>query len=753
MNLRSRITLVILLLALVPLAALTWLSVRNLRTELGKAIRADMAQMADFVWQNLDAHDLLVQEAEIGQEIVWLLQAREQEKTFSLREDEATVKRWKEIVAQVRTSPIWQGKPPESLGRYEDTFLKFTQGKLANIGELDKTGQALEDDVRRSSKTYATVKYQEAIRTRLMGPRRPDGTRDLDQGVRIGRTGHVFLLRPNGDLVGHPTLEGRNIGNTPHIRRIAEQKTGDIQYDESGETRLAFFRHHAGWDWIVVMDVVRSEVMDVRRLVMLSAVVFLAAAMLVMVATLIFSQSLVRPIRAVADALTRGADEVTRASGEVSGASQELAQGASEQASSLEETSSALEEMASMTRQNADNANQANATAKQAADLAGTGVESMKRMTEAIDKIKTSASETAKIIKTIDEIAFQTNLLALNAAVEAARAGEAGKGFAVVAEEVRNLARRSAEAAKNTADLIEDAQRNADAGVSVTSEVAKNLGAIKDNAGKVATLIAEIAAASKEQSQGIDQVNTAVSEMDKVVQKNAANAEESASASEELTSQAEELGAMVDQLVGIVGGAGEGGRHTTNALSKPKTSAQAKPAAPHAAEKIHASLRTTAAAGPCPPPRPRTQDAAMFVQWSDELSVGIESVDQQHQALVDMINRLYAAMKGGKTQDIMAGVLDELLAYTQTHFRYEENLMQRTGFRGLANHRRAHEELVAKALGVRNEFSAGRLVIGADIMNFLKSWLVNHIQGMDRLYAPHIKEHLVEHTVNGPQTS
>ena len=240
-------------------------------------------------------------------------------------------------------------------------------------------------------------------------------------------------------------------------------------------------------------------------------------------------------------------------------ASQSLAQGASEQASSLEETSSALEEMASMTRQNADNANQANGAAKEANAMALEGVNSMKRMADAIERIKNSASETAKIIKTIDEIAFQTNLLALNAAVEAARAGEAGKGFAVVAEEVRNLARRSAEAAKTTADLIEGAQKNAEAGVNVSTEVAKNLSGIQDKAGKVATLIAEIAAASKEQSQGIDQVNTAVSEMDKVVQQNAANAEESASASEELSSQAQELSAMVEDLSAIVGGAGNNG--------------------------------------------------------------------------------------------------------------------------------------------------------------------------------------------------
>ena len=266
------------------------------------------------------------------------------------------------------------------------------------------------------------------------------------------------------------------------------------------------------------------------------------------------TRSIVGPINRVIDGLSSGAEQVTSASGQVASASQQMAQGASEQASSLEETSASLEEMASMTNQNADHANQANVVAKQAADLATIGVDSMKKMQEAIERIKNSASETAKIIKTIDEIAFQTNLLALNAAVEAARAGEAGKGFAVVAEEVRNLARRSAEAAKNTADLIEGSQKNADAGVQVTAEVAKNLAGIKENAGKVATLIAEIAAASKEQSQGIGQVTTAVSEMDKVVQQNAANAEESASAAEELSSQAEEVNSMVSDLNAIVTG-------------------------------------------------------------------------------------------------------------------------------------------------------------------------------------------------------
>ena len=298
-----------------------------------------------------------------------------------------------------------------------------------------------------------------------------------------------------------------------------------------------------------------AEVQALHRIEALTAG-SLGAALLLLIGLLYYmiNQSVIVPVSRIVTTLTISAEHATASSHQLASTSQQMAAGASEQASSLEETSASLEEMSSMTKQNADHATQANITAQESSRMAEQGVASMQQMQSAIDRIKASAVETAKIIKTIDEIAFQTNLLALNAAVEAARAGEAGKGFAVVAEEVRNLARRSAEAARNTADLIEGAQKNADAGVAVTVEVAKNLGNIKDNTGKMAALIAEIAVACKEQSQGIDLVTKAVTEMDKVVQQNAADAEQSATSAEELSHQADDVSRSVSDLTAIITG-------------------------------------------------------------------------------------------------------------------------------------------------------------------------------------------------------
>ncbi len=281
----------------------------------------------------------------------------------------------------------------------------------------------------------------------------------------------------------------------------------------------------------------------------------LIAVVIAVLLAVVITRGITVPIGRIITALSEGADQTSSAAAQVSSASQQLSQGATEQAASLEETSSSLDELNSMTRQNADSAAKANQLAQEARTGAEGGNKAMQEMQAAMNAINESSDKIAKIIKTIEEIAFQTNLLALNAAVEAARAGEHGKGFAVVAEEVRNLAKRSAQAAKDTASLIEENIDKAKNGTTIAGKVGEALSSIMTNAKKVADIITEISSASKEQSEGISQVTNAVSQMDQVTQQNASAAEETASSSEELSSQAEALKGTVVELQGLVKGA------------------------------------------------------------------------------------------------------------------------------------------------------------------------------------------------------
>ena len=282
------------------------------------------------------------------------------------------------------------------------------------------------------------------------------------------------------------------------------------------------------------------------------------------------SRSISGSLREISDRMLTGADQVASASNQVAATSQSLADGASQQAAAIEQTSSSLEPLTSSARENVKQAGAANQLTTDSRRAAERGAGDMNEMVRAMDAIKASSDDVAKIIRTIDEIAFQTNILALNAAVEAARAGEAGMGFAVVAEEVRSLAQRSAQAAKETAAKIEGAIANTARGVEISKRVGETLAEIAEKARQVDQLAAGSAQASQTQTANLDQINAAIAQMNQVTQSAAASAEESAAAAEELQAQAQSMRAAVLQLAELAG---------TNPASSRSSSLTAPPGA------------------------------------------------------------------------------------------------------------------------------------------------------------------------------
>ncbi len=269
---------------------------------------------------------------------------------------------------------------------------------------------------------------------------------------------------------------------------------------------------------------------------------------------LLISRLITKPVNLIRTSLEQSSREVNEAAGQLSNSSQSLAEGASENAAALEETSASLEEISSMTKNNADNAVEANTLTNRTNETVSRTAESMKKVTISMDEIHAKSLEIGNVIKTIDGIAFQTNLLALNAAVEAARAGAAGAGFAVVADEVRRLALNAAKAAKDTEGLMEDVVQKIEAGNNLIKATDEAFSEITIDSAKANELVSEIAVASGEQAEGIQQVNQAVTQMDTVTQQNAANSEESASASEQLNAQAENMLDTVYDLTRLVDG-------------------------------------------------------------------------------------------------------------------------------------------------------------------------------------------------------
>jgi len=443
---------------------------------------------------------------------------------------------------------------------------------LTNHLEADMMHDALRSDV--LSATLAGIKKDESTGK--------DVLKELDNHIGIFRTAIEKSEKLDLDDSTKAALASVEQPLNEYTKLASELAKKAIQDPAAGESGMADFGkkfQDLERSMSTASGLIESRAEAIKASAEASKKLFLnflfvgigVSILLLNVVGWIVAKSIPRSFMLLIDRLAIGAAQIESASGHIASSSESLASSTTEQAASLEETSASLEEIASMTKNNAENSREAKDLTGAMREVADTGASDMDKMAHAMAAIKESSNNIAKIIKTIDEIAFQTNILALNAAVEAARAGEAGMGFAVVAEEVRNLALRSASAARETAEKIEDSIQKSSAGVQINAKVSLSLADIVTKARQADELVAQISIASNEQSQGIDQINSSVSQMDAMTQNNAAGAEESANVSADLRTQSTQLTQLVQELQTLVGGKSSSAKRSSKIKSPLKT--------------------------------------------------------------------------------------------------------------------------------------------------------------------------------------
>ena len=386
----------------------------------------------------------------------------------------------------------------------------------------------------------------------------------LSEGVRDDNT-EIFVINQHGV----PILKENSLLNIDSLTTLAAQsirakKSGVGFYKNAlGNDVFGSFTYIQNLDWGLVIESSKVE------LVSYVYNVFYILAGSTIVVTILFGlilvwlvrKQIIKPLVAAIASLDNAGNQVDAASKEVAHANQHLAFSAKQHSVRIEETTSSIEKLSSQVKLNNNSTDAIEIEMGHAKDVVGIGLQSVDELIEAMTVIKNYSQETSKIIKTIDDIAFQTNLLALNAAVEAARAGEAGKGFAVVADEVRSLAQRSAEAAKNTSELIGKSQQSSDNGAELATITAEKWKQIAAHAGQAGTMVQEVSSATNEQASAVDKITSQMYEMDTIVQKNYSNSHETAGAAEELTEEATKLMHAVTKLRELVGGKSNSGHH------------------------------------------------------------------------------------------------------------------------------------------------------------------------------------------------
>lgn len=629
--------------------------------------------------------------------------------------------------------------------------------------------------------------------------------KDKIKAAKVGETGYFFVVNAGsgpsyGKFVVHPTKEGETVletkdsGGRAFLKEMIELKSGTMRYSwlnkELGETipreKVIVFDHADDLNWIIaggtyLDELDREALAKARQLALLGIFTIIVASAFLFFA---IRRMVAQPLRLATEAATRMANgdltsslhdgrsdeigrltsalnkieknlaqlvgEIATSAESVDGVAREIAadndqlfRRTEQQISSLEDTTASAEKLATIVKQNADHARQANQLAVGARGQAEQGRAVTEHMIGAMQGIDVASRKVADIVSTVDGIAFQTNLLALNAAVEAARAGEQGRGFAVVAGEVRKLAQRSADSAKEIKSLIADNLAKVGDGTRFANESGQALSEIVVATQKVNDIVAEMAAAGREQASGIEQVNKAIFGMEQITQQNATLVKQTAAASQSMSEQAQEL----QRLVGFF--------KVDREMPIPATDLASLP--------LHSSNRSAARINELKPDKDRPinlsvlnemadqsgRDQVRLITWSDALSVNDPEIDSQHQQLIGMINDLHEAMREGKTQSIMGNLFNRLIEYTTKHFSYEEKRMEDCGYPNLVEHKAKHADLVKQVIALQGKFHSGSQHINMKVMNFLKEWITNHIQKGDKKYAPYLQNNSTSASIMG----
>jgi methyl-accepting chemotaxis protein len=564
-NLRNRFLIPTILLFIIGMGISSTISYIKSKDTLQASIAMQITRMADGTVTLLDS---LVENIKLN---------------FAYRSEDATLAT---VVQDVLGETVIVSahnmleKMKRDYGYYEQAAVSNAEGKIIAGTAAEEIGKSIEQEEYFKESMSGKIFVSDVMKSKATGkpvfivscPLKMNETvvgvhygiidlgyfsRKFVEPVKFGERGYTFVCRPDGLVIAHPDeskILKFNITTEAFGRDIMNSGQGLTDYVLDGVEKQTAYKKSESSGWIVGVCADRAEALSpIKHLSYINIGVAAAAVTIAAIVILLIVSGTVRPIYRVVVGLSNSAESIAAASRGILSATRQLTEGASEQAASSEETASSLEQLASMTRKNAENAETCNKIVKDSQTMFGKAHESMTSLKISMDEISKSGEQTFNIIKTIDEIAFQTNLLALNAAVEAARAGEAGAGFAVVAEEVRSLAMRSTEAARSTAGLIQSIVKKIKDGGKLATQTNEAFGAVAHEAVRIGELVTDIAAASSEQAQGIEQVSKAVDQMDTVTQQNVSNSEETSSASEDMKAQAEQMKGFVAELAELVG--------------------------------------------------------------------------------------------------------------------------------------------------------------------------------------------------------